>query len=284
VPLPTERLAAGDHHQAGVQLCDHIAQPGVGRRRAAFAIGSAHQGFVGVQEHHVGLLALGPLLEVFGEQVGDGFFQSRETQTVEFLEDRVVAYPVGADGAARTEVEQPGRGAEDRDTGGVVEDFGQDLAVLGQRQRVRGQAQMRVHALPQHRAGDVEAVELDLLRAELDAQHGEPVRGLPMARHLQIEHRRRMTLLDPRPQFGDQPGLADPADTVEQHDPGMLIGVGQQFLEPRQDRLTVDERTTGRSRLESCGQHHGVSPLVTSRARFCQTPLPLRSGDRCDNR
>jgi hypothetical protein len=27
-----------------------------------------------------------------------------------------------------------------------------------------------------------------------------------------------------------------------------------------------------------------VSPLVTSRARFCQTPLPLRSGDRADNR
>lgn len=104
---------------------------------------------------------------------------------------------------------------------------------------------MRVHALPQHRAGDVEAMELDLLRAEMDAQHGWPVRCLPIARHLQIEHRRRMTLLDPRPQLGDQPGFADPADTTEQHDPGLLGGVAQQLLEPRQHQLTIDERTTG---------------------------------------
>ncbi|MBF6190138.1 hypothetical protein U3653_07195 [Nocardia sp. CDC186] len=123
-----------------------------------------------------------------------------------------------------------------------------------------GQAQMRVHALPQHRTGDVEAVELDLLRAELHAQHRESVGGLAMTRNLQVEHGRRILLPDPRPQLGDQPGLADPADSAEQHDPGTLGGLGQQFVEPRQHRFAVDERTAGRSRLEPRGQHHGVSP------------------------
>ncbi|UWE13095.1 hypothetical protein [Actinacidiphila bryophytorum] len=157
--------------------------------------------------------------------------------------------PVAADTAAALHVDpQPVGEPQQADSSGdqrqladVGEDLGEDLALGGQREGVGGDPLVGVQPLPQHRVGDVEAVEAHPLPVELLAQVDQHRLALPEPRHLEVDdggaHRRLRHALH----LGKQPGLADTAHADDVEYPRLADAAGQLGQEDGHRRLAVHE-------------------------------------------
>ncbi|MFE3080734.1 hypothetical protein [Nocardia tengchongensis] len=151
-------LAAG---AGGVRpSVDDVTKPGIGHSGPPDSVDAADECLVRIEERYVRQPICGAFGEIGREQVRDRTFELTQRELVELLENWIVSNAIGPLGLSCPELHQASRGTEYWNPCGVVEDLGEDLAVLRERHRLEAHAQMRVEPLPQHGVRDVEAVEL----------------------------------------------------------------------------------------------------------------------------
>ncbi|MCW2900801.1 MAG: hypothetical protein JWO67_3066 [Streptosporangiaceae bacterium] len=121
---------------------------------------------------------------------------------------------------------------------------------------------MRVQPLPQHRIGDVIAVEPYSLVSVLQPEHRERIRLLPMHRHLQVQVRRTVVL--PRNAVTDlaqQSGLPDPTHADDVENPRPPAEPTEFFRGRFESALPIDEAAMERrDPAEPRFEHHSTTP------------------------
>jgi hypothetical protein len=159
---PVQGFPACYDDQRLVQLACQIPQPRVGELHPSRICRCRHEGLIAIYDDDGFLIAAGRP-EVLGEQVGHGVAKFPVRQGVKCLQGGIMAYPQTAADVGRSplqELDEPQRGSKYRQAGNMIENVGQDPAVLNKRQLVLAQPQVRMQALPQHRVGNVETVKV----------------------------------------------------------------------------------------------------------------------------